>query len=404
VTALDASADLIAFGEQSTATRRIAAIDADVTALTRRSSAALGIGSGLGVLLQGLAVVGVLVAAIPAVLDGSLQPVWLAVLALLPLALFEVLAPLPGAALAYQRLRGSTGRLDALEAVADPVTEPAVPFTVPAGFSGLELKAVSAGWAAGDVPALRGIDLQVRAGEHLAIVGPSGAGKSTLAAVLMGFLAYEGSIKLNGIELSAAGSDGIRERIGLLAQRSHVFGTTIAENVRLGRPGFGDAQVWAAIAAAQLDHSVRRMPGGLDAEVGPLGMRLSGGESQRLALARILLDPPPLLILDEPTEHLDGATAQALERTIRTSTDGSTRITITHRLRGIDLDDHVIVLREGGIEAEGSCRDLAAGDGWFAEQLRTERDELEMAELIEGLPVGVAVGRVPTSSQAAFRG
>ncbi len=404
VTALDASADLIAFGEQPTATRRIAAIDAEVTALSRRSSAALGIGSGLGVLLQGLAVVGVLVAAIPAVLDGSLQPVWLAVLALLPLALFEVLAPLPGSALAYQRLRGSTGRLDALEAVADPVTEPALPLTVPAGFSGLELRGVSAGWAAGDVRALRGIDLRIRAGEHLAIVGPSGAGKSTLAAVLMGFVAYEGSIELNGIELSAAGSDGIRERIGLLAQRSHVFGTTIAENVRLGRPGFSDVQVWGALAAAQLDDSVRRMPGGLDAEVGPVGMRLSGGESQRLALARVLLDPPPLLILDEPTEHLDGATAQALERTIRTSTGGSTRITITHRLRGIDLDDHVVVLRDGRIEAEGSCRDLAAGDGWFAEQLRTERDELEMAELIAGLPVGVAVSRVPTSGQAAFRG
>ena len=404
VTALDASADLIAFGEHSTASRRIAAIDADVTALTRRSSAALGIGSGLGVLLQGLAVVGVLVVSIPAVLQGSLQPVWLAVLALLPLALFEVLAPLPGSALAYQRLRGSAARLDALEAVTDPVTQPASPLMVPTGFSGLELRGVNASWGAGEAQALRAIDLLVRAGEHLVIVGPSGAGKSTLAAVLMGFLAYEGSIELNGIELSLAGNDGIRERIGLLAQRSHVFGTTIAENVRLGRPGFNDARVWGALAAAQLDESVRRMPDGLDAEVGPLGVRLSGGESQRLALARILLDPPPLLILDEPTEHLDGEAAEAIERTIRTVTACSTRITITHQLRGINAGDHVIVLRDGSIEAEGSCDELARRDGWFADQLRTERDKLEMSELMEGLPVGVAVIRVPASGGIVIGG
>jgi ATP-binding cassette subfamily C protein CydCD len=404
VTALDASADLIAFGEELTATRRIAAIDADVTALTLRASAALGIGSGLGVLIQGLAVLGVLVVSIPEVRQGSLQPVWLAVLVLVPLALFEVLAPLPGSALAYQRLRGSAARLDTLEGISDPVTEPAVPLTIPPGFSGLELRGVSAGWGASEARALCAIDLRVRAGEHLVIVGPSGAGKSTLAAVLMGFLAYEGSIKLNGIELSAAGSDGIRERIGLLAQRSHVFGTTIAENVRLGRPGLSDTQVWRALAAARLDESVRRMPGGLDAEVGPLGMRLSGGESQRLALARILIDPPPLLILDEPTEHLDGVTAEAIERMIRAATAASTRITITHRLRGINTGDHVIVLREGRIEAEGMCDELARGGGWFADQLRTERDELEMSELMEGLPVGVAVIRVPPSGGIVIGG
>ena len=404
VTALDASADLIAFGEQVTATRRIAVIDADVTSLTQRSSAALGIGSGLGVLLQGIAVVGVLVVAMPAVRQGLLQPVWLAVLALLPLAVFEVLAPLPGSALAYQRLRGSAARLDALELAADSVTEPVVPLMVPPGFRGLELRGVNAGWGAGGAQALRAIDLRVRAGEHLVIVGPSGAGKSTLAAVIMGFLAYEGSIELNGIELSLSGGDGIRGRIGLLAQRSHVFGTTIAENVRLGRPGLSDAQVWEALAAAQLDESVRRMPGGLDAEVGPLGMRLSGGESQRLALARILIDPPPLLILDEPTEHLDGATAEAIEQTIRTATASSTRITITHRLRGICPGDHVIVLRDGRIEAEGSCLELASGVGWFADQLRTELDELEMFEFIEGLPVGIAVIRVPTTGGSIIGG
>jgi ABC-type multidrug transport system fused ATPase/permease subunit len=219
----------------------------------------------------------------------------------------------------------------------------------------------------------------------------------------MGFLGYEGSVRLNGVELAEASGDGIRERIGMLSQRSHVFGTTIAENVMLGRQGVTDAEVWRALAAAQLDESVRRMPGGLDAEVGPLGMSLSGGESQRLALARMLLDPPPLLILDEPTEHLDAATAQAIEGTIRRGTSDSTRLTITHRLRGIGADDRVVVLRDGRIEADGTCSEVAAAEGWFAGQLRLERDESEMASLIASLPVGVAVSRMHTSGAPAFR-
>ena len=403
VTALDASADLSAFGQHGSAVQRIASIDRDVTAIAERSSAALGLAGGLGVLLQGAAVTGVIVVAAPAVLDGSLSAVWLAVLALLPLALFEAMVPLPTSALAYQRLRGSAQRLVALDAMPDPVVRPSFPASVPPGFTTLELRGVSARWGAGDSFALHEVDLRITAGEHVTIVGPSGAGKSTLAAVLMGFLGYEGSVRLNGVELAEASGDGIRERIGMLSQRSHVFGTTIAENVMLGRQGVTDAEVWRALAAAQLDESVRRMPGGLDAEVGPLGMTLSGGESQRLALARILLDPPPLLILDEPTEHLDAATAQAIEGTIRRSTSESTRITITHRLRGISADDRVVVLRDGRIEADGTCRELAAAEGWFAGQLRLERDESEMASLIASLPVGVAVSRMHTSGTAAFR-
>jgi thiol reductant ABC exporter CydC subunit len=403
VTALDASADLSAFGQQGSAAQRIASIDRDVTAIAERSSAALGLAGGLGVLLQGAAVTGVIVVAAPAVLDGSLSAVWLAVLALLPLALFEAMAPLPSSALAYQRLRGSAQRLVALDAMADPVVRPSSPASVPPGFTTLELRGVSARWVAGDPVALHGVDLRITAGEHVTIVGPSGAGKSTLAAVLMGFLGYEGSARLNGVELAEASGDGIRERIGMLAQRSHVFGTTIAENVMLGRQGVTDAEVWRALAAAQLDESVRRMPGGLDAEVGPLGMSLSGGESQRLALARILLDPPPLLILDEPTEHLDAATAQAIEGTIRQGTSDSTRLTITHRLRGIGADDRVVVLRDGRIEADGTCSEVAAAEGWFAGQLRLERDESEMASLIASLPVGVAVSRMHTSGAPAFR-
>ena len=268
------------------------------------------------------------------------------------------------------------------------------PAHLPEGFTGLELRGVKARWSAAGPYALLGVSLSITPGEHVTIVGPSGSGKSTLASVLMGFLGYEGTIHVNGIELSSVSGDELRTRIGLMAQRSHLFDTTVAENVRLGRPGVGDDAVWRALEAAQVDEAVRSMPRQLDTEVGTFGLAVSGGEAQRLALARLLLEPPPAIIFDEPTEHLDPRTAQALEVTLRSSTANSTRITISHRLDSIDAGSRVIVLRDGLVEACGSAAELAGQGGWFADRLANERAETDMAALIEGLPIGTAVARI----------
>ena len=394
VTALDATADLVAFGRSSDALAQIASLDDRVTELTRRSSLALAFGGGVGVALQGAAVTGALVLAIPRVTEGTLPAVWLAVVALLPLALFEVLSSLPVSALALQRLRGSADRLAAIDDMTNPVVDPSTPAHLPEGFTGLELRGVKARWSAAGPYALLGVSLSITPGEHVTIVGPSGSGKSTLASVLMGFLGYEGTIHVNGIELSSVSGDELRTRIGLMAQRSHLFDTTVAENVRLGRPGVGDDAVWRALEAAQVDEAVRSMPRQLDTEVGTFGLAVSGGEAQRLALARLLLEPPPAIIFDEPTEHLDPRTAQALEVTLRSSTANSTRITISHRLDSIDAGSRVIVLRDGLVEACGSAAELAGQGGWFADRLANERAETDMAALIEGLPIGTAVARI----------
>ncbi len=394
VTALDATADLVAFGRSSDALAQIASLDDRVTELTRRSSLALAFGGGVGVALQGAAVTGALVLAIPRVTEGTLPAVWLAVVALLPLALFEVLSSLPASALALQRLRGSADRLAAIDDMTNPVVDPSTPAHLPEGFTGLELRGVKARWSAAGPYALLGVSLSITPGEHVTIVGPSGSGKSTLASVLMGFLGYEGTIHVNGIELSSVSGDELRTRIGLMAQRSHLFDTTVAENVRLGRPGVGDDAVWRALEAAQVDEAVRSMPRQLDTEVGTFGLAVSGGEAQRLALARLLLEPPPAIIFDEPTEHLDPRTAQALEVTLRSSTANSTRITISHRLDSIDAGSRVIVLRDGLVEACGSAAELAGQGGWFADRLANERAETDMAALIEGLPIGTAVARI----------
>lgn len=392
VSALEATADLSAFDRVADATAHVATIDDRVTALTRRSAAALGIGSMVTVALQGMAVVGSLALTIPRVTSGELQPVWLAVAALLPLALFEVIGTLPSSALALQRLRGSAQRIAELEALPDPVPEPSAPVAVPAGFEGLTLRAVSASWTGGP-RSLDSISLAVAPGDRVAVVGPSGAGKSTLVSVLSAFLGYEGSYSLNGVEVSTATGDDIRQHIGVLAQRAHVFDTTIAENVGLGRPDVTEDRIWAALEQAQLADAVRAMSDGLQTQVGSFGTSISGGEAQRLALARFLVDPKPVLILDEPTEHLDGRTARALTDTIRAITRDLTCIEVTHRLTTLAAEDRVVVLDAGRIVATGTVAELADQPGWFAERLAAERLEADMADLIDRLPVGVGVRR-----------
>lgn len=392
VSALDATADLTAFDRTGDAAGHVATIDNEVTALTRRSAGALGIGSALTVAMQGAAVVGSLALAIPRVTSGELAPVWLAVAALLPLALFEVIGTLPSSALALERLRGSANRIAELEEQPDPVPEPLHPVALTAGFTGLQLTSASASWT-GAQPSLDDISLQVAPGERVAIVGPSGAGKSTLVSVLCAFLGYSGSYRLNDTEVSMAAGDDVRQRIGVLAQRAHIFDTTIGENVRLGRPTVTEDDIWMALEQAQLADAVRAMPQGLDTQVGSFGTSISGGEAQRLALARFLVDPKPVLILDEPTEHLDGRTARALASTLRGIGNHFTCIEVTHRLLTLEPDDRVIVLEAGRIVADDRAAVLAERPGWFAERLSVERLEADMANLIEQLPVGVGVAR-----------
>lgn len=392
VAALDAIPDLVAFDRAPEATRVMAHLDTRVTALTRRSAGALGLGGGVTVVLQGSAVVAALALGIPAVLDGRVASVWLTVIALLPLALFEIVGTLPGSMLALQRLRGSADRIADLEAAPDPVPTPTSPVAMPPHFTGVALRGVSAGWDAGQ-PVLRDIDLEVRPGARIAVVGPSGSGKSTLVAVLCGFLRYEGSYQLNGVEVSQAVGDAVRSQVGVLSQQAHIFDTSIEENVRLGRPDVSLDAVWSALDQAEFGAAVRAMPAGIATEVGSFGTAISGGEAQRLALARFLVDPRPLLVLDEPMEHLDANTAAALGATLRAMTIELTTIEITHRVSTLEAQDRVIVLDAGRITADATAGELAAGDGWFAERLREEQQEADLARLIASLPIGQGVRR-----------
>ncbi len=385
VTALHGCADLSANGRIIDTTTRAHAIDDSVTELSRRESFALGIGGGTATVLQGLAVCATLVIAIPAVVSGHIEPVWLAVVALLPLALIDVLATLPGSALAFQRLKGSADRIAGVMDSPDPVVDPVNPARLGTQPSDISLSDLSASWST--VQVLSGISFDLVAGRRLAVVGPSGSGKSTLAACLMGFLSYQGSARLGDIEIRDVGGDDLREHISVLSQQAHIFDTTIAENIRLGRE-IEEQAIWLALEQAQLADWVRGLPKKLQTQVGTFGMSISGGEAQRLALARFLVQPRPIVVLDEPTEHLDSETAQDLERTMFDALAGFTTIVITHRLSSLHLADNVIVLRNGRVHERGTVTELTAGGGWFAEQLASEQEDLAVHALISQLPIG----------------
>lgn len=392
VRAFDATQELAAFGAGRAAAARIHALDDGLTRLNAREAYSLGLGGGVGVLVQGAAVVAALVLAVPAVTSGRIDPVWLAVVGLLPLALFDVLAGLPSSALAYQRLRGSALRLQEVEDTPSRVTPPIAPVPVPMHITGLRLVDMSAGWTSSE-DTITGMNLVVEPGQRIAIVGPSGSGKSTLAAVFMGFLPYSGSVRVSDVELDAVDGDELRTHLGLLAQQAHIFDTTIADNVRIGDPTASDADIARALDAAQLGDWIATLPQGVDTAVGSFGLAVSGGERQRIALARLLLARRPIVILDEPTEHLDGPTADALSATMKAALADATVILITHRLIGIEDSDLIVELSAGRIVDQGTHAELIARDGWYAQQWRLESERQSMSELLPLLPVGHAVPR-----------
>ncbi|HET7900940.1 MAG TPA: thiol reductant ABC exporter subunit CydC [Candidatus Nanopelagicales bacterium] len=343
LTLLDGVGDLTMSGSAQAWLDRLAADDERIGRLTARSARASGLAQGLGILLSGGAVVVMLLVAIPAVRSGALVGENLAVLALLPLATYEAVVAMPTAALALGRVRGSAQRVvEVLDAV-DPVPDPAAPAVAPAGVVGVRIEDLRAAWPGGDA-VIDGLSLEVAAGERIGIVGPSGVGKSTLLAVLAGFLPYQGSVRLGGVELhDMTGHDG-RSVVGWCPQLPHVFDTSVVENVRLARPEASDEQVREVLDAVGLGPWLDAATLGMDTSVGDHGALVSAGQRQRLGVARVLLGGHPVVLLDEPTEHLDEATADAVADELLRALEGRTVLWVAHRPHGLDSLDRVVRL------------------------------------------------------------
>lgn len=372
---LGGTAELTVAGALPARQAHMRAADGLLTRIASRAATATALGSGLSALVCGLTVVAAALVAVPAVNDGRLAGVALAVVVLTPLAAFEAVAGLPLAVQYRQRVLRSAERVYEVLDAPVPVREPAAPADAPSSPFPLEVRGLSARYPGAHHDALRSLDLTLVPGRRIAVVGPSGSGKTTLAQVLLRFLdASSGTYSIGGVAADALDGDTVRRSVGLCAQDAHVFDSSIRENLRLARTGASDAELYDALSRARLLEWVRSLPEGLDTPVGEHGARLSGGQRQRLALARALLADFPVLVLDEPAEHLDLATADALTADLLAATEGRTTVLITHRLAGVEAVDEVLVLDAGRVAQRGPYAELAAEDGPLRRMLERENE------------------------------
>ncbi len=230
-------------------------------------------------------------------------------------------------------------------------------------------------------PILKGISFEVPAGKTVAVVGPSGAGKSTLSRLLYRFYDVQsGSITIDGQDLHSVTQKSLRKVIGMVPQDTVLFNDTIAYNIRYGRPDASDAEVTAAAEIAQIGEFIRHLPEGFDTKVGERGLKLSGGEKQRVAIARTVLKAPPVLILDEATSALDTTTEREIQAALDVVSKNRTTLVIAHRLSTVIGADEIIVLKSGVIAERGTHAGLLAQNGLYASMWSRQREATQAEE------------------------
>jgi ATP-binding cassette subfamily B protein len=233
-------------------------------------------------------------------------------------------------------------------------------------------------------PILKGFTLTVGPGEHIALVGPSGSGKSTVTRLLFRFYDVTGgAIRIDGQDIRDVTQESLRAAIGVVPQDTVLFNDTIYYNIAYGRPGASRAEVEAAARAARIHDFILSLPEGYDTQVGERGLKLSGGEKQRVGIARTLLKNPPILLLDEATSALDTQTERDIQAALDVAAEGRTVITIAHRLSTIADADRIIVLEAGRIVEQGRHAVLLAQGGRYAAMWARQSAEGEAAQAAE---------------------
>ena len=381
MTLLDSGSELLVGGQVDRVVADLRRTETELAAATDAGARPAAVAAALLPGATGLSVLAALVLGVAATSAGTLSPVGLAVVVLTPLAAFEAVGLLPGAAV--QILRSSRAAERVLElldeagddaghdavALVDPGQGAVAPGTSgqgPAPSSSLVARGLVCGWP-GRPPVITGVDVDLQPGRSVAVVGPSGVGKTTLLMTLAGLLPpAEGTVRLDGRMLTSMTRRERSARVVLTAEDAHVFDTSVLENLRVARGDVTTSEAAEALAGAGLGEWLGRLPQGLDTVLGSDASRVSGGERRRLLIARTLLAPADLLLLDEPTEHVDEDAEQLMRSLLDgTLTGGRGIMVVTHRLAGLDAADEVVVLdRTGSVRARGRHEDLLdAGSG-----------------------------------------
>lgn len=347
VDAVQGMGELLTYNAAPRLAARAGALNGELIAAQRRMSFVTGFGSAAALFLGNATLLAVIIAGGAKLGTGRLDAADLPLLALGTMAAFEAVAPLPLAFQYLGQISAAAARIFAIADAAPAVAAPASPAPEPAGFD-LELRGLKLRYAEDAAWALDGLSLSVKQGAHVGIIGATGAGKTTLINLLLRFNEYQaGEARFGGHDLRRFGSADMARHVTVISQRSYLFHTTIRDNLLLANGHAKEPELWRALEVAQLAAFVRAQPQGLDTLVGEAGVRLSGGQARRVALARAVLKDAPWLILDEPTEGLDSATEAEFLADLAPLLAGRTVLYITHRPAGLALMDEVHALKAG---------------------------------------------------------
>lgn len=358
--------ELIVSGAAKSQKDRIIESSRRLITTQRRMNRVAGLSTSAMILSSNLTLWLVVVIAVPLVGSGVIKPPELAMLALFTLSAFEAVMPLPDAFSYMGQIRLAASRLYAIVDRQPSVPDPAVAADKPTRFE-FRLDNICFSYD-GRTPVLTNIDLDITPGKKIAIAGPSGSGKSSLIQLLLRYRkADSGDITLDGVSVSAYHGDDLRRWIAVVPQQVYLFNSSIRDNLRLAKPDASDDDLNRACRQAQLETFIAQKPEGYQSWVGETGLRLSGGQARRLGIARALVREHELLILDEPTEGLDSATAKHLIDSITRESSQRSLLMITHQLVCPENFDEIIVLDQGRIIERGTHANLLKRKGRYVD-------------------------------------